>query len=141
MPKDQTAVMCHNIAKYNREHQQPDLTPLEAAEMLEDIAVVSDLKAVDGKRSGVVKIGRVDAEDLRIAASYLRKIAAGEYKPVVHAHWKLVSESTQCDLVKCTHCGRSIAVARNVPLDEWRAAKPYCDQCGALMNGKSDDHA
>ena len=74
-----------------------------------------------------------------LAASCLRKIAAGEYKRVVHAHWKLVSEGARCNLVKCTHCGRLIAVARNVPLDEWRAAKPYCDQCGALM-GKDDSH-
>lgn len=117
----------------------PDLMPREAAEMLEDIAAVSDLKAVDGKRSGLVKIGRIDAEDLRIAASCLRKIAAGEYKQVVHARWKLVSEGARCNLVKCTHCGRSIAVTKNVPLDKWRAAKPYCDQCGALM-GKDDIH-
>ena len=76
---------------------------------------------------------------VKYAASCLRAIAAGEYKPVVHARWKLVSEGARCNLVKCTHCGRSIAVTKNVPLDKWRAAKPYCDQCGALM-GKDDIH-
>ena len=100
----------------------PDLTPLEAAEIIE---------------SGDCGQRRYDAEDTAIRI--LRAIAAGEYKRVVHARWKLVSEGARCNLVKCTHCGRSIAVTKNVPLDKWRAAKPYCDQCGALM-GKDDIH-
>lgn len=33
--KNQMAVMCHNIAKYNREHKMPDLTPLERTEILQ----------------------------------------------------------------------------------------------------------
>jgi hypothetical protein len=112
----------------------PDMTPLEAAEKLEDIAVVSDLKAVDGKRSGVVKIGRVDAEDLRIAASYLRKIAAGEYKPVVHAHWNYTSRPNEdCmggshGVIECSHCKEDYGVEYD-----------YCPSCGALMDGKDSD--
>ncbi|CAB1243686.1 protein of unknown function [Ruminococcaceae bacterium BL-6] len=109
-----------------------EMTAAEAAEIIEKL--IPDIE-------NDMTIYAYESEALHTAASYLRKIAAGEYKPVVHAHWELVSEGAQCNLVKCTHCGRSIAVARNVPLDEWRAAKPYCDQCGALMNGKSDDHA
>ena len=109
----------------------PDLTPREAAEMLEDIAAVSDLKAVDGKRSGLVKIGRIDAEDLRIAASCLRKIAAGEYKQVVH-----------CE--KCQNFDRKEGM--------WYDLDGFCERAnkfvskdfycgfGALMDGKDDSH-
>ena len=98
------------------------LTPLEAAEIIE---------------RGDCGQCRYDAENTAIRL--LRAIAAGKYKQVVYARWKLVSEGARCNLVKCTHCGRSIAVTKNVPLDKWRAAKPYCDQCGALM-GKDDIH-
>jgi len=110
--------------------QRIDFTPLEAAEKLESLIDYAGDTLDDALKFNLRKV--VDT-----TASYLRAIAAGEYKPVVHARWKLVSEGARCNLVKCTHCGRLIAVARNVPLDEWRAAKPYCDQCGALMH-KSD---
>ena len=112
----------------------PDtLSPLEAAEKLEFLAGhILDENHLRMKRGEIA---------CTLAASYLRAIAAGEYKPVIHARWKLVSEGAQCNLVKCTNCGHSIVVARNVPLDEWRAAKPYCDQCGALMDRKDDSHA
>lgn len=103
-----------------------EMTAAEAAEMLEDIAAVSDLKAVDGKRSGVVKIGRVDAEDLRIAASYLRAIAAGEYKRVVHGRLK---EDCLNDSSYCPVCGK-------------RAHRTYacCPYCGCWFDGKDDSH-
>ena len=39
----------------------------------------------------------------------------------------------RCYLVKCTNCGHSVAIAANVPIDEWRAAHSYCVDCGALM--------
>ena len=101
------------------------LTPLEAAEKLEDIAAVSDLKAVDGKRSGLVKIGRIDAEDLRIAASCLRKIAAGEYVPVVHAH--IVGRGWD---LHCSNCGASADIGND-----------YCPDCGARMDGKNSGYS
>lgn len=103
-----------------------EMTAAEAAEIIEDIAAVSDLKAVDGKRSGVVKIGRVDAEDLRIAASYLRKIASGEYKRVVY-----------CD--DCALLDRSPCPARDPETGKTRNCVGYC-RVGALMDGKDDSH-
>ena len=60
--------------------------------------------------------------------------AKQEGRLVAQAHWALISEGTRCNLVKCTNCGHSVAVANTVPLDEWRAAKPHCDQCGARMS-------
>ena len=111
--------------------KKSEMTPLEAAEILEDIAAVSDLKAVDGKRSGLVKIGRIDAEDLRIAASYLRAIAAGEYKRVVHAHW----EQKDCSKWPvCSNCGKPTLSRGYCPV-----RSNYCPSCGAVMGGKDDD--
>jgi hypothetical protein len=117
----------------------PEMTLQECIARLEDL--IQDRKSFFTE-DGDDDVFRTDAAALEKAVSMLCKIASGEYKPVVHAHWELVSEGAQCNLIKCTHCVRSIAVARNVPLDEWRAAKPYCDQCGALMDGEdSDNHA
>jgi hypothetical protein len=122
--------------------KKPEMTPLEAAETLEDIAAVSDLKAVDGKRSGVAKIGRIDAEGLRYAASLLRAIAAGEYKQVVHAVWAESNQnnSYSCRLIKCSNCGETHIVPYTIPLDEWAKNRNYCGSCGSLMDGKDDSH-
>ena len=115
----------------------PEMTPRGAAEMLEDIAAVSDLKAVDGKRSGLVKIGRIDAEDLRIAASCLRKIASGGYAPVVHAHWihkdcdGIPTENHESiSYAECSNCGHEI---HNVDREAER-----CPSCGSLMGGDNN---
>lgn len=78
-------------------------------------------------------------EAIDYAASLCRKLAAGELREVRHAEWKLVSAGTRCNLVKCTNCGHSVAVTNTVPLDEWRASRPYCDQCGALMDEKDGE--
>ena len=113
----------------------PDtLSPLEAAETLEDIAAVSDLKAVDGTRSGLVNLPKNDASSLRVIASCLRQIAAGEYKQVVHGRWV----HKDCDgaptenheaivYAECSNCGHTI---HNVDQEA-----DYCPNCGALMDG------
>lgn len=66
--KDQTAVMCHNIAKYNRANQEPEMTPIKAAEKLEIVKEMSFPSY---------------AKLIQPAIDYLRKIASGEYKQVV----------------------------------------------------------
>jgi hypothetical protein len=68
-----------------------DLTPLEAAERLKDI-----------KEQMLDNILFDDAHALDYAAYYLRAIAAGEYKPVVHAHWK---QSSSIYNLECSNCG------------------------------------
>ena len=73
---------------------------------------------------------------MRYAASLCRKVAAGELREVVHARWALARESERCYLVKCTNCGHSVAIAANVPIDEWRVIHRYCVDCGSLMGGK-----
>lgn len=111
----------------------PDtLSPLEAAEILEDIAAVSDLKAVDGARSGLVNLSKNDASSLRAIASMLRKIASGEYTSVVHAHW----EQKDCSKWPiCSNCGKPTLSRGYCP-----AHSNYCPSCGALMDGKDDSH-
>lgn len=64
-----------------------EMTPLEAAEKLESIA--ENANGIEPERYGTTKLVDVtfhvpgDIKVLRYAASYLRKIAAGEYKQVV----------------------------------------------------------
>jgi len=126
-----------------------EMTPLEAAETLEDIAAVSDLKAVDGARSGLVNLSKNDASSLRVIASMLRKISAGEYKRVVHAHWKEVEPGHDI-LFECSNCGRIISTSWGCcededthgsngcdPTEEWLT----CPTCGARMDKEaiSDD--
>jgi hypothetical protein len=128
--------------------QQIDFTPLEVAETLEDIAAVSDLKAVDGARSGLVNLSKNDASSLRVIASMLRKISAGEYTPVVHAQWEEVNPGHDI-LFECSNCGRIISTSWGScededtkgnngcdPTEEWLC----CPTCGAPMDEKGDSH-
>jgi hypothetical protein len=108
-----------------------EMTPLEAAETLEDIAAVSDLKAVDGARSGLVKLSKNDASSLRVIASMLRQIAAGELRPVIHAHW----EQKDCSKWPiCSNCGKPMLSRGYCPV-----YSNNCPSCGALMDGKDSD--
>lgn len=107
----------------------PGLTPLKIAKDLEFI--------VDAQR--IYSIGsKADSDELyhslELAASYLRAIAAGEYKPVVHAHWNYTSRPNEdCmggshGVIECSHCK-----------EDYGAEYDYCPSCGALMDGKDSD--
>lgn len=128
--KDPIAVMCHNIAKCNREQESPDLTLFEAAEKLESLA--DDADSIEPEKYGGAKLVDVtfhvpgDIKALRCAASYLRKIAAGEYKPVVHARWEWVEISPIKKELHCSNCG----------FHGFRT--PHCPYCGAFMDGKDE---
>ena len=137
--KNQTAVMCHNIAKYNREHQQPDLTPLEAAEITsyENWANRLAILAIPEPCSK-------DRDALLAAASILRKIAAGKYKQVVHAH--LIPEYIYEEEDVKDYFGNFLYTRKNKRLLGYRCShckafcsqdQNYCKDCGALMD-KSD---
>lgn len=89
-----------------------DLTPLEAAEKLEIMA-----------RHRQDWGDMPEAYALRKAASYLRKIASGEYAPVVHAKSIFVNNGkVERWCSRCNHIIPKYA--------EW------CPFCGALMDGK-----
>ena len=85
------------------------------------------------KRHGYNSNYLPSSRSIELALSLCRKLAAGELREVVHGKWALARESERCYLVKCTNCGHSVAIAANVPIDEWRAAHSYCVDCGALM--------
>ena len=94
-----------------------DLTPLEAAEKLDKLAMSPWSIAWSEKAEGICV-----ADLIRISASYLRAIAAGEYRQVVHAQYVTddLGDSS------CSECGENY-------LD---CTKKYCPDCGALMDGK-----
>lgn len=99
-----------------------------AAEIIEDIIAVSNLKAVDGTRSGIVKLPQGDAGRLKLAASLCRKIAAGKYKQVVHGEW-VADEFGR----KCSACDEY------VDDDTYEnGCLTYCPSCGAKMG--DDNH-
>ena len=110
----------------------PEMTPLEAAEKLEEVynncsekysRRVSDNPEFERYLSAV-----------RVAASLCRKIAAGEYKQVVHAHW--IGGYAHKDNVwaytqlKCSNCHNTVT----------GGTTKYCPSCGALMDEKDDSH-
>lgn len=92
----------------------PEMTPLEAAERLE--------------RKAELFPGMADL--LLYAASYLHKIASGEYAPVIHGRW-IKRDIFSEDPLECSNCGNSVSVY----------GYSHCPSCGALMDGKDDSHA
>lgn len=99
----------------------PEMTPLELAKKLEEWAQVS--KDFDDYEGYVCSTA---------AASLLRKIASGEYAPVVHAHWKNSGYIDCC----CSNC-------KDTPDHESGSAVPeydICPYCGALMDRKDDSN-
>ncbi|HVI41971.1 MAG TPA: hypothetical protein VM577_15070 [Anaerovoracaceae bacterium] len=110
-----------------------DLTPQEAAESLDSL----NEELFDGT-----------GDTLKFAASYMRKIASGEYAPVVHAHWK-ECEPGHDILFECSNCGRIISTGWGCCEDEDTQGNNGCDpteewlncpSCGALMDGKDDSN-
>lgn len=93
----------------------PEMTPLEAARLLEmdarDCMYISKIKINVAKR---------------LAASYLREIANGEYKQVVHGRW--VKQQCQGDYGLCSECNCRIPwIPKNYK---------HCPSCGAVMDEK-----
>lgn len=108
----------------------PDLTPLEAAERIEEHNSIHYAK--EGERAHFI------TQALTMAASYLRKIASGEYAPVVHAHWINYYEPLCSNPhANCSRCGH----LQTFDEHEGKAYAPkYCENCAALMIGKDDSH-
>ncbi len=50
------------------------------------------------------------------------EVNATEVRPVIHAHWRLVS----LNLWDCTNC--------HYVVDRWDRKTPYCPDCGAKMD-------
>lgn len=93
-----------------------EMTPLEAAEIILN-------------PHGYGTSERNAAECL--AASYLRAIAAGEYKQVVHGRWRKVSDDflDVGDAFFCSECD-----------EPQEKMSKFCPSCGALMDGKDETH-
>ena len=104
------------------------MTPLEAAEKLEITAKWLDDKEDFG----------CGQDAMRYAASFLRSIAAGEYKRVVHGHWtKQIFNAHSAGYSVCYYNHAECDVN---PAGLMEAQYDICPFCGALMDGKDDSH-
>lgn len=117
-----------------------EMTPFEAAK---NLAFIVDAQMIKRTGSEVDELYR----SVEIAASLLRKIASGEYAPVVHGRW--VKQNCQVGEVEyvCSLC-RGDAPAEYGQYT-WIQSE-HCPSCGALMdesrdgnslNGKEPNHA
>lgn len=95
----------------------PEMTLLEAAKNLERLA--NDFEEVG--TPGNAKI-------LRYASSILRRVASGEYAPVVHGYWVRINDTQE---QMCSECGQSYDIYA-YRQDDYT----HCPSCGALMDGK-----
>lgn len=98
-----------------------NLTPLEAAEIIE---------------GGIC--GQLGYDAAYIATVYLRAIAAGEYKQVVHAQW--INFVGDFSTAECNKCGEVYEVSPDEePCEDYFNAfkkfYKFCPSCGALMDG------
>lgn len=111
----------------------PEMTPLETAERIKSAAY-----NLRGFAKCLRKTGRAEnnvlADDVDLAVSYLRKIASGEYAPVVHGRWE--QKGTQWPI--CTNCGKPTLSKGYCP-----AYSDICPSCGAIMDesrNRNNDH-
>ncbi|HCA28888.1 MAG TPA: hypothetical protein DEP23_04610 [Ruminococcaceae bacterium] len=113
----------------------PEMTLQECIARLEDL--IQDRKSFFSK-DGNDDVFRTDAAALEKAVSMLHKIAAGEYKLVVHGHWinyyEPLCSSPHANCSICSHlqtfneyCGKIYAPR-------------YCENCGAPMDGKDEEN-
>jgi len=98
-----------------------EMNPQEVAERLEKIA-----KFYGGE--AIVKLFEDETCVIRQAAADERRIANGELVEVVHAQWIKHADGS----VTCLHCRRRMSQSAY----GW----PRCPNCGALMDGKDDNH-
>lgn len=99
----------------------PEMTPIEAAGKLQIMACqYSHIRKNDW-----------EWEAIQQAASYLRKIASGEYAPVVHTIPQKIKPTDPKALFEkqCPKCDSLLFATDN-----------FCGICGALMDGKDDSH-
>lgn len=96
-----------------------ELTPAEAAEYIED-----------GLKDAGDMLDREAIEAYSLAASLCRKVAEGEYKPVVHARW----ESNKAGYRVCSACDGQPGFEDWVN-GQWKLPD-WCFYCGARMDGK-----
>ena len=110
-----------------------EMTAEEAAEILENMAE-KDFQS-DG--------AHFEADEniaINYAASILRRVASGELRPVVHAHWipdssnpdndPLIAMTIEAKMpLRCSYCGGKFIGSES----------KYCGDCGALMDEKDDN--
>lgn len=84
---------------------------------------------------GTNKYGVLHDVDIR---AFIAEQPTIDAVPVVHAHWRRYSY----DEAICSHCGydRFTSFECSSEADEkWDELPPYCEECGARMDGERKD--
>lgn len=102
----------------------PEMTPLEAAQRIEEHNLIHSRKEPHAF---------FITQSLNLAASLLRKIASGEYAPVVHGRWVYSRTESEFSVSKCSVCRKE-----RFAISEVVTKGKFCPSCGALMDGKDD---
>ncbi|UZT82133.1 hypothetical protein [Caproicibacterium sp. BJN0003] len=104
-----------------------DLTPKELSDSLKEEA---DQEMKIFSMFGIDFEAREKVKTYILAASYLRKIADGEYKPVIHAHWEYDKNSWPV----CSNCKKpALSDGSN------EICSGHCPNCGASMDGNKNN--
>jgi hypothetical protein len=119
-----------------------ELTPQKIAENLDDLAKSIDISS-GGLFNSLPKIKSELISSLRSAAADERRIASGELKPVVHAHWIDTDFiNSTGEIYECSNCHKFYNPAKKaISLGRQEENPAYCSRCGALMDETRDGNS
>ena len=106
-----------------------EMNHAEVAEKLEEWAQENSEQAEIAYKRDTIEKYRANYNCLSQAAADERKIASGEYAPVVHTKWVYLGYIGDDEKWGCENC-------HNV----FDKKSKYCPHCNALMDGKDDNH-
>lgn len=72
-------------------------------------------------------------------AGLLENLPAADVAPVVHGRWVPVDEVPPCGEWRCMACGNTRIFVWDMSTDDMRDCYVYCPNCGARMDGDSDE--
>lgn len=87
------------------------------------------------KREAVIDLITRRYENPEICTQEINSIPAADVAPVVHGRWEQDADGDWY----CTNCNEVVAICESGRERTYR--KPYCPNCGAMMDGGVTDEA
>lgn len=104
------------------------------AEYIERDALLAEFKRLGLGEHGLIE--RVFADGVYVV---IAGMPAADVAPVVHGRWAPVDEVPPCGEWRCTACGDTRTFVWDMSTDDMRGCYAYCPNCGARMDGDSDE--